>query len=449
MKTHSKPTHKLLLGISNSESYGFHPAAWRLPSAPDNAFTDIDVIIKKAQMAEQGGLDYIFYGDRVFLHEDLNERSPLFASIEPMVLLSAITPATKRIGLVTSASTSFNEPYTLARQLRALDVISGGRVGWNAIPSYEPQAFANYGKPVPSSDKKYERLHESVQITQALWGSWQKEAGEPDKASGRFADMRYIQPINLQGKQVGSYGPLQIPPSKQGQPVIFMPFASGKGIEAAALYANAMVAMPSNIAEGKQQIAIMNDMAKQVGREVNEIKLLAFLNLSLGDTEEDAVAHRMTLDSQMGMDWIMRHLAVVLGINLDPSQIDTPLTETQIASLRPRLRTPQSHKVIELAKQGKTPRQILAYGLYEPMLNLIGSPNQAVDMMQEWLEQGACQGFTLILNDHQHDLPILIEQVIPMLRERGLRADDYLGETLRDHLGVDEQLGLDSRMVGK
>lgn len=161
------------------------------------------------------------------------------------MLLAAIAHATRRMGLVTSASTSLDEPYALARQLRALDVMSHGRAGWNAIPSYEPDAFANYGLPIPESAEKYVRLHEVIQVTQSLWESWRRDAGSPDKITERFEDTSHIHPINLQGRQVASRGPLEIPPSEQGQPVIFVPFASGSGVQAARMYANGNIAIPS------------------------------------------------------------------------------------------------------------------------------------------------------------------------------------------------------------
>jgi alkanesulfonate monooxygenase SsuD/methylene tetrahydromethanopterin reductase-like flavin-dependent oxidoreductase (luciferase family) len=221
----------MLIGTVLGQAYGNHPGAWRMPTAAPDAYTDIQTQVRTAQTAERGGLDYLFYPDRVFVWGDLGSGPPL-VSMEPLMTLAAIAPATRRIGLISSASTSFSEPYALARQLRALDVMSHGRAGWNAIPSYEPEAFANYGLPVPGREEKYERLHEVIQITQALWGSWAREAGTPDKVTGRFADTAHIRPINLQGRQVAARGPLQIPPSEQGQPVIVMPFASGLGIQA-------------------------------------------------------------------------------------------------------------------------------------------------------------------------------------------------------------------------
>lgn len=143
--------------------------------------------MRAAQIAERGGLDYLFYPDRVFIWGDL-ETGPPIVSIDPAMLLAAIANSTERIGLVPSLSTFFNEPYSIARQLRALDVMSHGRAGWNLIPSYEPEAFANYGLPVPLGENKYSRLYGVIQIVQALWVSWEREAGSPDKVAGRFAD---------------------------------------------------------------------------------------------------------------------------------------------------------------------------------------------------------------------------------------------------------------------
>ncbi|MEV6308897.1 NtaA/DmoA family FMN-dependent monooxygenase [Streptomyces sp. NPDC051840] len=438
---------EMLLGLSLSEAYGLHPGAWRV--AAREAYTDVDVFVQAAERAEQGGMDFLFVPDRVFLHEDLMYGPPFF-TMDPLMVLSAVAYTTDRIGLVTSASTSFHEPYTIARQFRALDVMSHGRAGWNAIPSYEPEAFANHGMPVPPREKKYERLHEAIQITQALWGSWRREAGQPDKTSGRFADMHHIRPINLQGNQVGSRGPLQIPPSEQGQPVIFMPFAGGASLDAAARYADGVVAMPRTPDEGRQQVELMRSLVEQAGRAADDVKVFPFMQFSLGVTERDAIEHRMVLDRAAGIDDLVLQLAAVLGITID--DVDTPLSDAQIAALTPHPRSPRATRIIELATQGLTPREILAWGVISrggfdsANPGMIGSPEQAADMIEEWMHAGAGDGLTVVLSDVQHDLPLFVEHVVPILRQRGLRPEGYLGSTLRDHLGLKEQLGLAPRI---
>ena len=435
-----------LLGMVAGEMHGNHPGAWRMPSADPGAYTDVTTFVRAARTAERGGLDYLFLPDRVFIWGDLESRPPI-VSMEPMMTMAAIAPVTRRIGLVTSASTSLTEPYTLARQLRALDVMSHGRAGWNAIPSYEPEAFANYGRPLLRGEEKYERLHEVIQVTQALWASWGRAAGSPDKTTGRFADTSHIRPVNLQGRHVGSRGPLQIPPSEQGQPVIFMPFASGLGVQAASMYANGIIAMPASIEDGKAQRDIMRSMAVEAGRTADEVKFLPFVSFGVGATQEEAVQRRMVLEEAAGIEERLAHLSAVLGLRLDPADRDQPLTSAQVAALRPNPRAARAVLALQLAGQGRTPLEILGHGILDQNPGLVGSAEQVADVLQEWVRAGAADGFTLNVDDLHDGLDDFVDKVVPVLRQRGLRPDDYAGTTLRDHLGLPEQLGPDPRLA--
>lgn len=438
-------SQKMIMGMVHSGPYGNHPGAWRAEWAKPNAYTDIEEAIRSAQVADRGGLDFVFYPDRVFIWGDL-ESGPPIVSMEPMMTLAAVAPATKRIGLVASASTSFAEPYTIARQLRALDVMSHGRAGWNAIPSYEPEAFANYGLPVPEKEAKYERLHESIQITQTLWASWKREAGAPDRQAGRFADMTHIQPIALQGQHVGSRGPLQIPPSEQGQPVIFMPFASGHGIQAAGMYANGIIAMPPTIEAGRSQRQLIRSVAEQAGRDADEVKLLPFIEFGLGRTKQEAVERRMVLEEAAGIEDRIAHLSAVLGVRLDPQERDRPLTSALLSALRPHPSVPKSEIAVELARSGKTPLEILGHGVLDQTPGLVGTGEEAADLLQEWMEQDAADGFILTTDDEHDAVDLFVDLVVPILERRGLRADGEGGATLRDRLGIAEQLGTDPRV---
>lgn len=439
----SKP---MLLGTVPGQTYGAHPGAWRMPWADPNAYTEVETHVRVARTAERGGLDYIFYPDRDFLWGDL-ESGPPIVSIDPVMLMGAMAYATKRIGLVPSMSTSFNEPYGIARQLRALDVMSHGRAGWNLIPSYEPEAFANYGRPVPSREEKYGRLHEVIQVTQALWASWGREAGSPDKVSGRFADTSHIQPINLQGRQVSSRGPLQIPPSEQGQPVIFMPFASGAGIQAAGMYANGIIGMPSSIDDSRRQRDMIRSVTEAAGRDADEVKYLPFIAFGLGATEQEAVQRRIALEEAAGIDQRLAQLSMMLGLRLDAANGDNALTDAQIRALRPRYESKQTELALSLAGQGRTPREILGHGVLDQTPGVVGTAEQVADMLQEWMEARVTDGFSIVVDDMHDGLDDFVDQVVPILRRRGLRPDDYSGTTLRDHLGLPEQLGLDPRLA--
>lgn len=436
------------LGVALGESYGTHPGAWRMPDVDASAYTDVDVQVRAAQVAERGGLDYVFYPDRVFLRDDLSTGPPMM-SMEPLIVLSAVAYATERIGLVASGSTSFTEPYTLARQFRALDVLSHGRAGWNAIPSYEPEAFANYGQQPLPRDEKYERLHEVIQVTQALWGSWEREAGQPDQAAGVFADPDHIRPINLQGHHVASRGPLQIPPSEQGQPVIFMPAASGTGLQAAGMYSNGIIAMPSSIEESRSQREMIRSLAVAAGRDPDEIKFMPFVTFGLGASADDAYRRRRILEEHADVDQRLAQLSAVIGVRIDRDRADIPLGPADLVGLRPHPRALHAVRAVALASAGLTPMDLLAHGVLDVNPGVVGTAEQAADMFQEWVEAEACDGFTLVVDNLHDGLDDFVDMVVPILRERGLRPDGYTGTTLREHLGLAEQLGPDPRLTAE
>ncbi|HYG27610.1 MAG TPA: NtaA/DmoA family FMN-dependent monooxygenase [Caulobacteraceae bacterium] len=439
----SKP--KMILGMLLGNNFGVHAATWRMPHVDPGAWTNIEATIKQARAAERGGMQLIFLPDRVFLHGDVAVSPPQF-NIDPIITLSAVAQATDRIGLVGTASTSFTEPYLLARQLKALDVFSHGRVGWNAVPSYEPEAFANFGKEMPQRENKYERLHEVVQIVQALWGSWGYGAGQPDQA-GKFADPAYIRPVNLRGVHVGVRGPLSVPPSEQGQPVVVMPASSGYGLQAAGMYANVVIGMPSSIEEGRAMRETIRHAATLAGRDPDEIKLLAFVGYTVGDTERQALDMRRALDDRMDIHGPLSRLAAYLGLREVPSKPDEPFTQVQLAAMRGHPQDPRSARAVELAKAGWSPRDILAHAVFDPYPSVVGTADQVADHLQHWFEAGAADGFMVNFDDYATGIDAFVDRVVPLLRERDIFPDGYAGTTLRDHLGLPAQYGLDPRIA--
>jgi FMN-dependent oxidoreductase (nitrilotriacetate monooxygenase family) len=435
----------MILGVALTNSFGAHPAAWRLPHVNPEAYTDIDVTVEHARTAERGGLQFVFIADRLFLHGDLAVSNPLF-NMDPIVTLSAVAQATERIGLAGTASTSFFEPYLLARQLKTLDVISNGRVGWNAIPSFEPDAFANFGKEPPARENKYERLHEVMQVVQALWGSWGYEAGKPDQ-QGRYADPAHVKPVNLYGTQVGARGPLPVPPSEQGQPVIIMPASSGYGLQAAVMYADIIIAMPSSIEEGRAQRQAIRQAAAQAGRNPEDIKYLAFAGFTIGDTERHALDTRLALDAHTDIRGPLARLSAYLGLQQQLTRPDEPLTTAQLTAVQAHPQDARSIRAVELAHAGWSPRDILAHAVFDPYPSVVGTAGQVADHLQEWFKAGAADGFMLNFDDFSTEIGNFVEQVIPVLRERGIFHNTYEGKTLRDHVGVPPQYGLNPRVT--
>lgn len=435
----------MILGVGLANNFGMHPATWRMPHVDPGAYTDINATVEQAQTAERGGLHFIFLADRLFLHGDVSTAPPLF-NIDPIITLSALSQVTSRIGLIGTASTSFTEPYLLARQLKALDVISNGRLGWNAVPSFEPDAFANFGKNTPLPENKYERLHEVIRIVQALWGSWGYEAGSPDKR-GMFANPRHIRPVNLQGEHVGARGPLPVPPSDQGQPVVVMPASSNYGLQAAGMYANVVIAMPSSIEEAKSLREMVRRAATQAGRSADDIKFIAFAGFTVGATEREALDKRRALDNLIDMRGALSRLGMLLGLRDVSDRPDEPFTQGQLAAIRQHPQDARSARVVKLAKAGWSPRDILAHAVFDPYPSVVGNADQVADHLQEWFEAGAADGFMTNFDDFHTGIQDFVDHVVPILRKRGLFHDDYKGKTLRDHLRLPPQYGLDPRIA--
>ena len=436
---------QMVLGVALGNNFGIHQGAWRMPHADPNDYTNIDAAVKQVQAAERGGLQFIFLSDFFFMKEDLRETPPVI-SLDVLITLAALSQATERIGLIGTASTSFTEPYLLARQLKALDVISRGRIGWNAVPSYDAESFANFGKRLPPREKKYERLHEAVQIVQALWGSWEYEAGQPDQA-GMFADPAHVRPVNLQGQHVGTRGPLPIPPSEQGQPVVVMPAGSSYGLQAAAMYANVIIGRPSSIEESSALRNSVRNAAEQAGRNPDEVKLITFAGFTIGETKREALDKRAAIDDKTDIQGKLRHLSAYLGLNKELTQLDEPLTEEQLAAVRAYPSDIISQQVVELARAGWSPRDILAHAVLEPYPTVVGTGEQAADLLQEWYESEATDGFLLIFDDYNTGIADFVDYVVPVLQERGIFDNAYEARTFRDHFGLSPQYGLDSRIL--
>lgn len=318
------------------------------------------------------------------------------------------------------------------------------------MPSYEPEAFANMGRALPPREKKYERLHEAVQIVQALWGSWGYEAGQPDQA-GKFADPAHINPVNMRGQHVAARGPLPVPvpvpPSKQGQPVVAMPASSGFGLQAAGMYANVVLGMPHSIEDGRAMRATVRQAVTMAGRDPDEVKLLAFVGYTIADTEREALDMRRALDDRMDVQGSLARLGGYLGLPDIAGRPEEPLTQAQLAALRGHPQDPRVARAVELARAGWSPRDILAHAPFDPYPSVVGTAEQVADQLQHWFEAGVADGFMVNFDGFTTGVGAFVDRVVPVLRERGIFPDDDRGTTLRDHLGLPAQYGLDPRIA--
>ncbi|GAA1771775.1 LLM class flavin-dependent oxidoreductase [Pseudarthrobacter sulfonivorans] len=387
----------------------------------------------------------------MFLPDFLGEqadltRESLMITLEPMMTLAAIARETERIGLVATGSTTFNEPFNIARQFKALDVMSRGRVGWNAVTTSDPAAAANYGRTIAPRPERYQRAHETIQITQALWGSWQRDAWVKDTATGRFADPAKIQPINLQGEYVASRGPLPIPPSEQGQPVIFSAGGGSNGAELAGRYASGVIGAVFTIADARSQREAIREAARRAGRNPDEVKFFAGVMPAIAATKRAALDRRVALGEKI-FPARVPYLGSMLGLDLKVDQLDQPLTPSQLAAAHASPFDPRSAHALEVAREGWTVRDILAHGVIDYHPTPVGPPSVTADHMQEWFEAGACDGFWVSIDINEDGIDTFVDEVVPLLQGRGLFHDDYEGTTLRDHLGAPAQYGLDPRIA--
>ncbi|MEU1520298.1 NtaA/DmoA family FMN-dependent monooxygenase [Streptomyces sp. NPDC005811] len=439
-------SRQMLLAMQFNSGYGAEPGAWRLPGANLSSYTDMDQFVRYAQAAERGKIQLLFIADTPALDVDLETEHP-HTPIDPLLVLTVIARETERIGLVATGSTTFNEPYNLARQFKALDVISHGRAGWNAVTTFHPAAAANFGSPIPPRAEKYERADEFVQIVQALWGSWEKDAWVLDVAGKRFADMGKIQPVDLRGRHVASRGPLPIPPSEQGQPVIFQAGGGGYGTELAGRCASGVYANPMTISDAIAQRGALRDAAKRAGRDPDEVKVFAGFMPTIAPSRQAALERRRFLDESVDLRQRVRYLGAMIGLPLSHEQLDKPLTERQLTDAAPSPHDARSARALEVARQGWTLRDVLAHGVIDYHPVVAGTATDVADHMQEWFEAGACDGFSLAIDGYHDGVDAFVDQVVPTLQERGLFHHDYTGATLRDHLGARDQYGLDPRVT--
>ncbi|MDO4431465.1 MAG: NtaA/DmoA family FMN-dependent monooxygenase [Lonepinella koalarum] len=429
--------------------YGNESYAWRLADSNERAYTDINNYIKLAQIAEQGKIHTLFIADTPAMvgagvSGDFARKSPMFV-LEPMTIFSAIATHTQKIGLVATYSTTYNLPYNLARQLKTLDIISGGRIGWNAVTTGTREVAYNFGnKPLPDTTTRYEMAHEMVEAVQTLWGTFGENAYITDKVSGQFADMSQIKPANYQGKHYQVKGALPIPATPQGQPPIFQAGPSPEGVELAGRFASGVYANPFSIDEARSYRNVLKQSAIAHGRNPDEINMFSGFMFTIGDSYEEALARSMQLLDFMSDEEFngqIRYLSAMIGVDLTGRDVNEPLPEYLQNQASPHPHDPRSPRAVELIQRGMSPKEVLANGVinYHPVV--VGTASDVADFMEEWFKAGATDGFSLA-PDSQKGVSDFVEKVVPILQKRGIYHLDYEGNTLREHLGVGYQYGL-------
>jgi alkanesulfonate monooxygenase len=422
---------------------GHHIASWRHPQADADANVNIDHYVRIAQTAEAAGLDFLFFADSAATAErrpeSLRRSAQYTAYFEPTTLLGALAMVTKRIGLVSTATTSYNEPYNIARRFASLDHISKGRAGWNVVTSGNESEAPNFGRDAHyEHDARYDRAREFVEVVHGLWDSWDDDAFPRDKASGVYLEPARMHHLNHDGPHFRVRGPLNVPRPPQGYPVIFQAGTSEVGRELAAETAEGVFTSNLTVETQKEHYDDVKARMAKYGRRPEQMKILPGLTAVVAPTESEARAKWDHLQSlihpQVGFDYLSMLLSTDFGaMGLKP---DDPFP---ILPMHDKVQSQGMFKnVMTTAARDKlTVRQ-----MWERLAGsrgkatMIGSVGQVADEMEHWFRSGACDGFILQPSYLPGELDDLAALLIPELQRRGLVRVGYDGTTLRDHLGL-------------
>ncbi|GEM35352.1 monooxygenase [Nocardia neocaledoniensis NBRC 108232] len=416
---------------------GHHEAAWRHPRTDAHRVLDVRHFQELARIAERGTLDSVFFADTLAVGPRI-ERNTL-AVFEPVTQLSAIAAVTERIGLIATASTSYNEPFNLARKFASLDHISGGRAGWNIVTSGNADEAYNFGlDAIPEHARRYERAEEFVDVALALWDSWEAEAIVLDAEAGVFADPTRVHTLDYAGERFRVRGPLNSPRGPQGRPLLVQAGSSESGKEFAAHRAEAVFTAQRTLDEGVRFYRDLKARLAKYGRAEHELKVLPGLVPFIADTTEQARALEQEFTDLISPDYALRQLSSMLGVDLTAHALDAPLpplpAESEIEGGKSRFTL-----VKELAEsEDLTVRQLIGkLGGGRGHRTFAGTPEQVADELQTWFEAGAADGFNIMPPYLPGGLEDFVDRVVPILRERGLFRTAYDATTLRGHYGLD------------
>ncbi len=362
------------------------------------------------------------------------KRSHTVTSFEPFTLLSALAGATERIGLVATASTTFDEPFHVARRFASLDHLSGGRAGWNIVTTANPDSALNFGYEVqPDHDARYVRAREFYDVVTGLWDSFADDAFIRDVEAGIYFDPDRLHVLNQKGPEFSVRGPLNIARPVQGWPVIVQAGASEAGRQLAAETAEVIFGAESTIETGKTFYADVKGRMARIGRNPDHLKILPAAFVVVGDTVAEAQAKRAKLDSLVHYDSGIHSLSGMLGHDVSGYDPDGPLPEIPETNASKSAR----ERLLAYAREtGATIRQLAAKAGSYAGLAFVGTPQTIADAMEAWLEERASDGFNVMFPYLPEGLDDFVDQVVPELQRRGLFRTDYEGTTLREHLGL-------------
>jgi FMN-dependent oxidoreductase (nitrilotriacetate monooxygenase family) len=415
---------------------GYHESAWRVVDDDARHVLGLPYYADIARTAERGLLDSIFLADNIAIAEYRATHLPQ-TQFDPISVLSALAAVTDHIGLIGTGSTTYSQPWELARRFATLDHLSGGRAGWNIVTTVTPLAAANFGQAShPDHADRYARAHEFVDVVTRVWDSWEDDAVVGDRERGIWADRSKLHAPAFHGRYYDVEGVQPFPRSPQGHPVLVLAGQSGAGVQLAARYAEMAFSGPPSLQAAVDFRADLHAKAAALGRDPEKVLVLPALMVTLGGTEAEAKARAQRLEELSSPEFRWQNALYTAGLDPDGFDPDAPLPARLWAEPSPSTRADQLYAAAR-ARPDASLREIaqqVSGGAGQT--HFVGTPEQLADHVIEWQDAGAVDGFTIMGSTLPYELAAFVDHVVPILQHRNRFRTEYSGTTLRDHLGL-------------
>lgn len=412
---------------------GGHMNAWKHPSGPADASTNFDFFVRTARKAEEAGIAFAFVADGLYINE---QSIPHFLNrFEPIAVLSALAASTSKIGLVGTVSTSYSDPFTIARQFASIDLISGGRAGWNAVTSPLEGSGRNYSREHPQHELRYEIAEEYIDAIKGLWDSWDDDAFVRNRDTGVYADKSKLRRLNHKGRFFRIEGPLNIGRSKQGQPVVFQAGASDSGVRLAGKHADAVFTNGGQITEAQAFYKQVKQSAIAQGRRASDIGIYPGIGPIVGATADEAERKYQAIRSLVTIDEALLYLGRFFDHHdFSVYPLDAPFPE--LGDIGKNSFRATTDRIKKTARDKNLTLRETALDVATPRTDFIGTANHIADEIVRWVDEGAADGFILGFPVIAQGFEDFAKYVLPILEQRGYFDPVLKGETLRDHLGL-------------
>lgn len=430
---------QMKLGLS-IRYMGYHVGSWRHPDVPADGSSLFKSFLDVVQTAEKAKLDMVFLADGIGVRLDDKPKGSMARSrhnveLEPLTLLSALAPLTSHIGLVATASTTYNEPFHIARKYGSLDQISGGRAAWNVVTSWSDQEAWNFSMSKQLAyETRYERAHEFVEVVTGLWDSWDEDAFVLDKETGIFYDEQKMHVLNHVGRHFSVRGPLNVRRSPQGRPILVQAGVSEQGQKIAADFCDMVFMAKNDLKSAQDYYSSVKEKVAAAGRKRTDLLMMMGLTPIVGRTRAEAQEKYEQLESLIdpvvGLSMLYRSFGDLSHLPLDGPVPKPDFDKVGLKS--------SAQMYYELAqKQNLTIRQLYKkIGMAQEHKTVVGTAKDVADEMEAWVEAGAADGYNITPTHLPHGIDDFVELVIPELRRRGRFRDEYEGRTFRENLGL-------------